>query len=123
MTSRAEGADDGKVAAFVREELRHPDSDQRAAREHLFVRDDVSRVFDGRPYVGLAQVWVSVQKIRLACAFAQFAEDQFNCNPRASDYRLSEHHVRIHLNTIGEESHSCLNLPNSIADWVRCITG
>jgi len=111
----AKSGDDGEVAALVGHELHGlvPSFGGAFADEDdFFVGQRVGRVTHRRVDVLARQARVRVQEIPLGCAFAQFAKDQLNGDPRPADHRLTKHHTRVHFDAICE----C----HVKARWSRC---
>jgi hypothetical protein len=56
--------------------------------------------------------WIGVKQVRFRGTFAELAKDQFDWNPRPTDYRLSKHHERIDFDAL-RHSHCDQNTPEA----------
>jgi hypothetical protein len=64
------------------------------------VGENVGCVPDRRLNVLPLETWVGVQQVGLGGSFSEFAEQQFDRDPRAANDGLAHHHLRIDLNTL-----------------------
>jgi hypothetical protein len=72
----------------------------RGQKERFLVGENVGCVPDRRLNVLPLETWVGVQQVGLGGSFSEFAEQQFDRDPRAANDGLAHHHLRIDLNTL-----------------------
>jgi hypothetical protein len=115
MTGSAQSPDDCEVTALVSEELQSSVSifvGDLADEDHFFARDRVRRVADCGVDIGLRELWICIDQFGLGRAFAQFAKDQLDWNPRAADDRLSQHHAWVEFYAI-RDCHPSLSIDSN----------
>src|SRR5262249_52340393 len=62
----------------------------------------------GRGDVLAREVWIRIEEIGFRGTLTELSQNQLNRNPRTADHRLTQHHVRVHVDSVGE-GHSILS--------------
>ncbi len=102
VTLEPEGADDCKVAAFVRKESHSWTLGlfRSLENEGLLVSKRIGRIPQSRRDVEPGQAWIRIEQVLACCTLGELSEDQLNWNASAADDWFPRHYRRINLDTV-----------------------